>query len=302
MCAIVTGAVLSVVLIVLSPTVWVDLLKHPAAIFPLRNPAIVSMTAAFLAGIVGSLATREVRAEAMFDDEKLRVYLASERIACDAPSVFNCQWPVPRHPDESAKLRPLGTGNSQLRNRRALPVKCPAMSTALSYPPPIAFGLGGTLLPGVLWAEMQPSDEQISAEMLRHAIAMAGLAFSDEDQKAMLEAVNSNLTRFSELRAISIPNDVSPPFHFSALVPGMTVNRRCSRSRRRTGRRGVWRRRGWWGGEGQRRQGAGQRHSAMANLATYPAVAVPNGFNPSGAPTSITFSPVRSWSRSYWRS
>ena len=27
----------------------------------------------------------------------------------------------------------------------------------------------------------------------------------------------------------------------------------------------------------------------MANLATYPAVAVPNGFNPAGAPTSITF-------------
>jgi Asp-tRNA(Asn)/Glu-tRNA(Gln) amidotransferase A subunit family amidase len=38
-----------------------------------------------------------------------------------------------------------------------------------------------------------------------------------------------------------------------------------------------------------RPQGAGQRHSAMANLATYPAVAVPNGFNPAGAPTSITF-------------
>jgi Asp-tRNA(Asn)/Glu-tRNA(Gln) amidotransferase A subunit family amidase len=38
-----------------------------------------------------------------------------------------------------------------------------------------------------------------------------------------------------------------------------------------------------------RRQGVGQRHSAMANLATYPAVAVPNGFNPAGVPTSITF-------------
>ena len=74
-CAIVTGATLSVLLIVLSPTVWVDLLKNPAAIFPLRNPAIVSMTAAFIAGIVGSLATREARAEALFDDEKLRVYL-----------------------------------------------------------------------------------------------------------------------------------------------------------------------------------------------------------------------------------
>ena len=74
-CSIVTGAVLSVLLIVLSPTVWVDLLGNPHAIFPLRNPAIVSMPAAFLVGIVASLATREPAAEAMFDDEKLRTYL-----------------------------------------------------------------------------------------------------------------------------------------------------------------------------------------------------------------------------------
>ena len=43
--------------------------------FPLRNPAIVSMSAAFLSGVIGSLATREPRAESLFDDEKLRVYL-----------------------------------------------------------------------------------------------------------------------------------------------------------------------------------------------------------------------------------
>ena len=89
-----------------------------------------------------------------------------------------------------------------------------------------SLGLGGTLLPGIVWAEMQQTGtQQITAEMLKNAITMAGLAFSDEDQKSMLEAVNQNLTRFSELRAIQIPNDVSPPFHFSALVPGMTVNR-----------------------------------------------------------------------------
>jgi cation/acetate symporter len=70
-----TGAVLSVGLIVLSPTVWVDLLENPAPVFWLRNPAIVSMTASFVAGIVASLATREPRAEAKFDDEKLRTYL-----------------------------------------------------------------------------------------------------------------------------------------------------------------------------------------------------------------------------------
>ncbi|MGH9159166.1 MAG: sodium:solute symporter family transporter, partial [Vicinamibacteraceae bacterium] len=70
-----TGALLSVLLIVLSPTVWVDVLGNSEAVFPLRNPAIVSMTAAFVAGILASLATREPDAEAKFEDEKLRTYL-----------------------------------------------------------------------------------------------------------------------------------------------------------------------------------------------------------------------------------
>jgi cation/acetate symporter len=74
-CAIIAGAFMSVGLIVLSPTVWVDILKNPTAVFPLRNPAIISMTIAFIAGIVGSLMTTEARAESLFDDEKLRVYL-----------------------------------------------------------------------------------------------------------------------------------------------------------------------------------------------------------------------------------
>jgi cation/acetate symporter len=74
-CAIIAGALTSVALIVLSPTVWVDILKTPVAVFPLRNPAVISMPIAFLAGIMGSLTTVEARAEALFDDEKLRVYL-----------------------------------------------------------------------------------------------------------------------------------------------------------------------------------------------------------------------------------
>jgi cation/acetate symporter len=73
--AIATGATASLVLIVLSPTIWVDILHNPHAIFPLRNPAIVSMPLAFLAAIVMSLMTREPSAEALFEDEKLRTYL-----------------------------------------------------------------------------------------------------------------------------------------------------------------------------------------------------------------------------------
>jgi cation/acetate symporter len=74
--SILTGAFLSVFLIVISPTVWVDVLHKKEALFPIKNPAIVSMTAAFLVGILVSLATREPTAEASFEDEKLRTYLA----------------------------------------------------------------------------------------------------------------------------------------------------------------------------------------------------------------------------------
>jgi cation/acetate symporter len=73
--AISIGAALSVMLIVLSPTVWVEIFHFSAPMFPLRNPAIVSMPCAFLAGALASLATREPEAEVKFDDEKLRTYL-----------------------------------------------------------------------------------------------------------------------------------------------------------------------------------------------------------------------------------
>ena len=73
--AIASGAAASVTLIFFSPTIWVDILHHPHPVFPLRNPAIVSMPLGFLCGVVASLVGREPLAEARFDDEKLRTYL-----------------------------------------------------------------------------------------------------------------------------------------------------------------------------------------------------------------------------------
>jgi cation/acetate symporter len=73
--SVVTGALLSVILIILSPTVWVDIFKNPEAVFPLKNPAIVSMTAAFIVGIVVSLLGKEDEAARKFEEEKLRTYL-----------------------------------------------------------------------------------------------------------------------------------------------------------------------------------------------------------------------------------
>lgn len=73
--SIATGTTLSVVLIILSPTVWVDLLGHTEAVFPMKNPALFSMPAAFAAGIIASLMDKEENAEKIFEDEKLRTYL-----------------------------------------------------------------------------------------------------------------------------------------------------------------------------------------------------------------------------------
>jgi Asp-tRNA(Asn)/Glu-tRNA(Gln) amidotransferase A subunit family amidase len=92
-----------------------------------------------------------------------------------------------------------------------------------------SIGLGATLLPGALWAQAQQTDggaaPQITLEMLQQSLKIAGLEFSEADEKAMLNGLNQNLTRYEEVRALKIPNDVSPPFYFSSITPGMKVNK-----------------------------------------------------------------------------
>jgi Asp-tRNA(Asn)/Glu-tRNA(Gln) amidotransferase A subunit family amidase len=88
-------------------------------------------------------------------------------------------------------------------------------------------GMASSLLPGALWAEMQQdaAEPHVTDEMLKSALAIAGLTFSDEERKSVLQGVNRSLTSFEEVRKLDIPNDVSPPFYFSSITPGMKVNR-----------------------------------------------------------------------------
>src|ERR1700693_4154577 len=77
-------------------------------------------------------------------------------------------------------------------------------------------GLGGTLLPGVLWAQLQQDNAQrITPEMLKGALALSGIDIAEDEQRNMLQAANQNLTRYEDLRQTRIPNDVAPPFYFS---------------------------------------------------------------------------------------
>jgi cation/acetate symporter len=73
--SILIGSISATVFIVLSPTVWVDVFKFKEAVFPLKNPAIISMTLSFVCGIIASYIWPDKEAEQKFEDEKLRTYL-----------------------------------------------------------------------------------------------------------------------------------------------------------------------------------------------------------------------------------
>jgi cation/acetate symporter len=73
-----TGTLSAIVLIALSPTIQIDILKRDSALFPLRNPGIVTMTLAFAAGILVSILRPEPAAEAKFSEVARRTHLGPQ--------------------------------------------------------------------------------------------------------------------------------------------------------------------------------------------------------------------------------
>lgn len=69
------GGISAFVLIILSPTVWVDLLHNKAAIFPYKFPTIVSLPLAFIGAWLGSVMFPEPEAQVKFEEQKIRTYL-----------------------------------------------------------------------------------------------------------------------------------------------------------------------------------------------------------------------------------
>jgi cation/acetate symporter len=73
--SIVTGTVTAAGLILLSPTVWVDVFGNAAPIFPWKNPALISMPAAFFAGWLGSVLVPDAKAQSLYAAQQIRNYL-----------------------------------------------------------------------------------------------------------------------------------------------------------------------------------------------------------------------------------
>ena len=61
--------------------------------------------------------------------------------------------------------------------------------------------------------------------MVKEALRLQGIDVPEADLQAMVAGANQSLTRYEEVRKMHIPLDVSPPFHFSALAPGIEPNR-----------------------------------------------------------------------------
>ena len=87
-------------------------------------------------------------------------------------------------------------------------------------------GLGTTLVPGVLWARMQDTGApKLTIAMVNEALKISGVDVPEDEKAALVESANRNLSGYDDLRKLHIPPDVSPPFHFSPVTPGMTVNK-----------------------------------------------------------------------------
>jgi cation/acetate symporter len=72
--SMVVGTGSTLLLIYLSPTIQIDILKHESALFPLKNPALVTIPLSFAVGIVVSLLRRDPVAEAKFTEVERRVH------------------------------------------------------------------------------------------------------------------------------------------------------------------------------------------------------------------------------------
>ncbi len=88
-----------------------------------------------------------------------------------------------------------------------------------------ASGLSSTLMPGVLWAQMQPGTRKMSLEMVREAARLAGLAWTDEECQDLAESLSSLARGAEAIDKPSLGNASPLPIQFNPNPPGMPAAR-----------------------------------------------------------------------------
>jgi hypothetical protein len=89
-------------------------------------------------------------------------------------------------------------------------------------------GLGATLLPGALWADLRRGAE-LTKETIACAEEIAGLEFSDDQREMMLADLRDQRRQIEGVQAVRLSNSVSPALHFEPLVAGMHLPQGAAR-------------------------------------------------------------------------
>src|SRR5439155_19416933 len=85
-----------------------------------------------------------------------------------------------------------------------------------------SIGLGSTLLPGVLWAQVQGQQQgpEITKEMIASAEQITGLSFSDDERTQMVRALTQMRGNIAQLHKEPIDQSVLPAIIFDPVPPG----------------------------------------------------------------------------------
>jgi len=85
-----------------------------------------------------------------------------------------------------------------------------------------SIGLGSTLLPGVLWAQVQGQQQgpEITKEMIAAAEQITGLSFSDEERTAMVRSLGQMRSNIEQLHKEPLDMSMLPALVFNPIPPG----------------------------------------------------------------------------------
>ena len=82
-------------------------------------------------------------------------------------------------------------------------------------------GLGHTLLPGVLWAQMQPGTKKVTLAMVRESARLAGLEWSDEECQDLVDSLSSLARGAEGIDKPTLTNASPLPIHFDPNPAGV---------------------------------------------------------------------------------
>ncbi len=86
-----------------------------------------------------------------------------------------------------------------------------------------ATAFSSTLLPGVVWAQIQPGTRTITVEMIRESARLAGIAMTDAEASDLATSLSSLSKHAEQIDKATLTNASPLPLHFDPRPPGIEL-------------------------------------------------------------------------------